>query len=522
MCWGQACRLGCRRPDRVRAAEPRRDPNGGFHHERSSAAHAARDRGLLCPDDARRVAGEHSRGVAGGRPRQGGRQRRHPLPLRPLLAQHLRLRAQHRARRARGRGRHAARLHEADDGAHQVRRARRAVLRLAPAPGAQRRHRPPARPPRDAGRGDLRRGRARRRRGDGPLADPARRAEHAARRAAQRRRAAPRGRPDAGRDRLGHGAQRELDPRPAPPRPPRAAVRADAARGGAQHGRPGGRGMSATHSPAAPGAFAVPFVRLDRDDPELIEELLAEVRTVATEGAFVLGAHVEAFEADFAAYCGADEAIGVASGTDALALALRALGVGRGDEVIVPANTFIATAEAVTIAGATPRPVDVDPQTGLLTAEIVERALHPRVRCVIPVHLYGATVDMGPLLQLARVAGIAVVEDACQAHGARYRGRRVGALGDIGAFSFYPAKNLGAWGDGGAVVTNRPELAERVRLLRSHGERPRYRHREIGSTARLDGLQAAVLRVKLGHLDGWNAQRRRAAAELRRALHATG
>jgi dTDP-3-amino-3,4,6-trideoxy-alpha-D-glucose transaminase len=276
--------------------------------------------------------------------------------------------------------------------------------------------------------------------------------------------------------------------------------------------------MSATHSPAAPGAFAVPFVRLDRDDPELLEELLDEVRTVATGGAFVLGAHVEAFEADFAAYCEADEAIGVASGTDALALALRALGVGPGDEVIVPANTFIATAEAVTIAGATPRPVDVDPETGLVTAEIVERALDPRVRCVIPVHLFGATVDMDPLLELARDAGIAVLEDACQAHGACYKGRRVGALGDAGCFSFYPAKNLGAWGDGGAVVTNRPDVAERVRLLRSHGENPRYRHRAIGSTARLDGLQAAVLRAKLPRLDGWNDERRSAAFALRRAL----
>jgi dTDP-3-amino-3,4,6-trideoxy-alpha-D-glucose transaminase len=280
--------------------------------------------------------------------------------------------------------------------------------------------------------------------------------------------------------------------------------------------------MSATHSPAAPGAFAVPFVRLDRDDPELIEELLEEVRTVAAQGAFVLGAHVEAFEADFAAYCAAGEAVGVASGTDALALSLRALGVGPGDEVILPANTFIATAEAVSMAGATPRPVDVDPETGLLTAEIVERALRPRVRCVIPVHLFGATVDMDPLLEVARAAGIAVVEDACQAHGARYRGRRAGALGDIGCFSFYPAKNLGAWGDGGAVVTNRPELAERVRLLRSHGENPRYRHRAIGSTARLDGLQAAVLRAKLPRLDGWNAERRSAAAALRRALEPAG
>jgi dTDP-3-amino-3,4,6-trideoxy-alpha-D-glucose transaminase len=280
--------------------------------------------------------------------------------------------------------------------------------------------------------------------------------------------------------------------------------------------------MSATHSLAATAEMAVPFVRLDKDDPELLEELLAHVRAVAEESAFVLGSRVEAFESDFAAYCEADEAIGVGSGTDALALALRALGIGPGHEVIVPANTFIATAEAVSVAGATPRFVDVDPASGLITAEILERALNPRVRAVMPVHLYGATVDMDPLLEVARAAKIAVVEDACQAHGARYRGRRVGALGDIGCFSFYPAKNLGAWGDGGAAVTNRPELAERVRLLRSHGERPRYRHRVIGTTARLDGLQAAVLRVKLGHLDGWNAQRRRAAAELRRALHATG
>jgi dTDP-3-amino-3,4,6-trideoxy-alpha-D-glucose transaminase len=272
--------------------------------------------------------------------------------------------------------------------------------------------------------------------------------------------------------------------------------------------------VSTTHAASA----AVPFVRMDRDDPELLEELLGVVRTVAEEGAFIGGAHVDAFEADFAAYCEADEAIGVSSGTEALVLALRALGIGRGDEVVVPANTFIATAEAVSAVGATPRLVDVDPETGLLTAEIVQRALTPRVRCVIPVHLYGATVDMDPILELARDAKIPVLEDACQAHGARYRGRRVGTLGNAGCFSFYPAKNLGGWGDGGAVVTSSPELAERVRLLRSHGEKPRYRHRMVGTTARLDGLQAAILRVKLRHLDTWNAQRRRAAAELRRAL----
>jgi dTDP-3-amino-3,4,6-trideoxy-alpha-D-glucose transaminase len=276
--------------------------------------------------------------------------------------------------------------------------------------------------------------------------------------------------------------------------------------------------MSHGHAIPAAADGTVPFVRMDRDDPELLEELLGVVRTVAEESSFILGQHVEGFEADFAAYCETDEAVGVASGTDAIALALRALGIGKGDEVILPANTFIATAEAVSIAGATPRLVDVDPVTGLITAELAERALSSKVRCIIPVHLYGATVDMDPILELARSARIAVIEDACQAHGARYRGRRVGSMGHMGCFSFYPAKNLGAWGDGGAVVTSRPELADRVRLLRSHGERPRYRHRVIGTTARLDGLQAEVLRVKLRHLDRWNAQRRRAAAELRRAL----
>jgi dTDP-4-amino-4,6-dideoxygalactose transaminase len=264
--------------------------------------------------------------------------------------------------------------------------------------------------------------------------------------------------------------------------------------------------------------MAVPFVRLDRDDPALVDELMAEVRTIAEESAFIMGRHVEAFEADFAAYCETEHAIGVGSGTDALALSLRALGIGAGDEVIIPANTFIATAEAVSLAGARPRVIDVDPVTGLMTAELVEQALTERVRCVMPVHLYGATVDMDPILELARSARIAVIEDACQAHGARYKGRRVGSLGDAGCFSFYPAKNLGAWGDGGAVVTDDAVLASRVQLLRSHGERPRYRHRVVGTTARLDGLQAAILRVKLRRLDEWNAQRRWAAEELRHAL----
>ena len=219
--------------------------------------------------------------------------------------------------------------------------------------------------------------------------------------------------------------------------------------------------MSQGHAIPAAAAGTVPFVRMDRDDPELLEELLGVVRTVAEESSFILGQHVEGFEADFAAYCETDEAVGVASGTDAIALALRALGIGKGDEVILPANTFIATAEAVSIAGATPRLVDVDPVTGLITAELAERALSSKVRCIIPVHLYGATVDMDPILELARSARIAVIEDACQAHGARYRGRRVGSMGHMGCFSFYPAKNLGAWGDGGAVM----QLAGKSKIL---------------------------------------------------------
>jgi dTDP-3-amino-3,4,6-trideoxy-alpha-D-glucose transaminase len=262
----------------------------------------------------------------------------------------------------------------------------------------------------------------------------------------------------------------------------------------------------------------IPLTRLDNAEPQLLSELLETVAEVAREGAFTLGEHVQAFERDFADYCEVPFAVGVSSGTEALALALRALEIGPGDEVMVPANSFIATAEAVSAVGARPLLVDVDPDSQVLTAEIVAAALRPTVRCVIPVHLYGATVDLQPILEVTAQAGVPVVEDACQAHGARYRGQRVGTLGALGCFSFYPAKNLGAWGDGGAVVTSDPALAERVELLRSHGERPRYRHRLIGTTARLDALQAAVLRCKLTRLEGWNTERRRLGAALRELL----
>jgi dTDP-3-amino-3,4,6-trideoxy-alpha-D-glucose transaminase len=269
---------------------------------------------------------------------------------------------------------------------------------------------------------------------------------------------------------------------------------------------------------ATEDARAIPLTRMDNADPALMDELLATVERVARSAAFTLGAEVEAFEDEFAAYCGTRHAVGVSSGTEAIGLALRALGIGPGDEVIVPANTFIATAEAVTFAGATPVFVDVDPDTALVTAELIEPAIGPRTRCLIPVHLYGRTVDLDPILELARGAGLAVIEDACQAHGALLYGRRAGSMADCGVFSFYPSKNLGAWGDGGALVTDDAGLADHVQLLRSHGERPRYHHRMPGTTARLDALQAAILRVKLRRLEGWNAGRRRVAAALTEAL----
>jgi dTDP-3-amino-3,4,6-trideoxy-alpha-D-glucose transaminase len=281
-----------------------------------------------------------------------------------------------------------------------------------------------------------------------------------------------------------------------------------------------GRSVDVTATQPLPASAPLPFVELDNADPALLAELTEVVADVARRAAFTLGDEVEAFEREFAAYCEAPEAVGVSSGTEALVLALRALGVGPGDEVVLPANSFIATAEAVTLAGARPRVIDVDPATGLLTPALVEDALSARTRCVIPVHLYGATADLEGIVAVARRAGVAVVEDACQAHGARIAGRRTGTVGDLGCFSFYPTKNLGGWGDGGAVVTRDAALAERVRLLRSHGEGAgqRHRHRMPGSTARLDGIQAAVLRVKLRRLEAANARRRSLAAELTERL----
>jgi dTDP-3-amino-3,4,6-trideoxy-alpha-D-glucose transaminase len=272
------------------------------------------------------------------------------------------------------------------------------------------------------------------------------------------------------------------------------------------------------HGANGQAATAVPFTRLDNADPELHDELLQVVAEVSSRAAFTLGSEVEEFERAFAEWCGAEHAVGVSSGTAALELALRGLGIGRGDEVIVPTNSFIATAEAVSAVGATPLLVDVEEETALITAEIIEQALTPRTRCVIPVHLYGRTVRMDPLLSLCRERGVLVIEDACQAHGSLSRGRPAGSLGDAGCFSFYPTKNLGAWGDGGAVVTSDPKLADRIRKLRSHGELTRHYHEMPARTDRLDAMQAAILRVKLDRLDEANRARRSAGAALCEAL----
>lgn len=258
----------------------------------------------------------------------------------------------------------------------------------------------------------------------------------------------------------------------------------------------------------------IPLTEMDNADPDLFEELLAAVRAVASTGAFTGGAAVEDFERDYARWCEVPHAVGVSSGTEALVLALRALGIGPEDEVVVPANSFIATAEAVSLTGARPRFADVEQDTQLVSAATIERAMTERVRCVIPVHLFGRTVDLDPIVALAADRGLLLVEDAAQAHGARYKGRPVGSIGDAGTFSFYPAKNLGAWGDAGAVVTSHAHVAERVRLLRSHGEEPRYHHRTIGTTGRLDAIQAAVLSVKLGRLEAATDARRHVAREL--------
>jgi dTDP-4-amino-4,6-dideoxygalactose transaminase len=256
----------------------------------------------------------------------------------------------------------------------------------------------------------------------------------------------------------------------------------------------------------------IPFLDLGAAYAELREELDAAARGVMASSQFILGPEVSAFEEEFAAYCETRHAIGVGSGLDALRLILLGYELGPGDEVLVPSNTFIATWLAVTQAGATPVPVEPDPVTHNITAEALEAAISSSTKAIMPVHLYGHPADMDAIVALGRDRGIPVIEDAAQAQGARYRGRRAGGLGDAAGFSFYPGKNLGAMGDAGAVTTDDDALAERVRMLRNYGSRVKYHHDMPGMNSRLDSIQAAALRVKLRHLDEWNERRRSVAA----------
>jgi len=256
----------------------------------------------------------------------------------------------------------------------------------------------------------------------------------------------------------------------------------------------------------------VPFVDVQAHLGSIRNEIWPEIRRVMESGQYIMGPDVTGFEEAFAAYVGVRYAVGVANGTDALALILRALHVGPGDEVIVPALTFVATAEAVVHADARPVLADIDPRTYTIAVDEVAARLSPRTRAVIAVHLYGQPAEMTSLLDLSRSRGIAVVEDAAQAHGAADGERMVGGIGSAAAFSFYPAKNLGALGDAGCVTTNDGTLAAAVRRLRDHGATEKYQHEIVGFNSRLDSIQAAVLRVKLRHLDDWNEARRRHAA----------
>ncbi|MBI3932919.1 MAG: DegT/DnrJ/EryC1/StrS family aminotransferase [Acidobacteria bacterium] len=263
----------------------------------------------------------------------------------------------------------------------------------------------------------------------------------------------------------------------------------------------------------------VPMVDLRAQLERIRPDVDAAIRRVVEAAQFIGGEECRRFEEEFAAYCGAAHAVGVANGTDALTLALRAYGVGPGDEVVTVANTFIATGEAILLNGARPVFVDVDPATATLDPSLLERTITPRTKVILPVHLYGHPADMVPILEVARRHGLPVLEDAAQAHGAEVGGRRAGALGHAACFSFYPGKNLGAYGDAGMVVTDDDAFAAQVRRLANHGSAAtKYQHEVAGTNSRLDGLQAAVLRVKLRHLDDWNGERRARVAAYDAAL----
>ena len=268
--------------------------------------------------------------------------------------------------------------------------------------------------------------------------------------------------------------------------------------------------------------MTVPFLDLRASYLELKDEIDAAVARVLDSGYYILGEEVDAFEADYAQSSGAAHCIGVANGLDALILSLRALEIGPGDEVIVPSHTFIATWLAVEAVGARVVPVEPDPATMNIDVTRLADALTPRTRAIIPVHLYGQPADLDPILAFARAQGLAVIEDAAQCHGARYRGQPVGAHGDLVCWSFYPGKNLGAIGDGGAVTTNNADLADRLRTLRNYGSSRKYVNDVAGVNSRLDPLQAAILRVKLEHLEEWNARRKSIAARYLLGLAQSG
>ena len=252
----------------------------------------------------------------------------------------------------------------------------------------------------------------------------------------------------------------------------------------------------------------VPFLDLKAHHDSMRGELETAIREVMDSNAFAGGPFVAKFEQDFATFCGAADAIGVGNGTDALWLSMLALGIGAGDEVITVPMTFMATAEAISYSGAKPVFVDIDERTYTLDPDLLERAISPRTKAIIPVHLFGQAADMSAILEIAQRRGLPVIEDACQAHGAEYRGRKAGSLGTAGCFSFYPGKNLGALGEAGAVVTNNEELRNKIQMLRDHGQAKKYHHALIGWNARMDGIQGAALRVKLKHLDRANQARR--------------
>lgn len=256
----------------------------------------------------------------------------------------------------------------------------------------------------------------------------------------------------------------------------------------------------------------IPFLDLKVQYQQIEAELKPILEEIMVNGAFIGGPQVAAFEMEFAAFCGAGHCVGLNSGTDALRFALMAAGIGRGDEVLTVPHTFIATTEAISQAGARPVFVDIDPTTCCIDVNQIKHRLSSRTRAIVPVHLYGQTADMDPILEMARQHRLVVIEDACQAHGAIYKGRPAGSMGVAGCFSFYPGKNLGAFGDAGAVVTDDETLAHTIRMLREHGQSRKYYHDMEGYTGRLDAIQAAVLRLKLNHLPEWNRKRRANAA----------